>query len=381
MTTDPASSSSSSLPARLERGDRIPELGWIGARGQPVALTQSVHAGRLSVLFVCSSVAAPAAGRALSEVRALYDRLSALGVQVFAVTSDPVGDIGAWAAGLGLPFPIVCDAAFGLGRMLGLDPGDTGAADGFALAVVDRNQRLAEIVNPDGAGTPAARALALCEKLSAAMQPTVVTMQAPVLIVPNVLDPEHCARLVRHWETGQRFEGGVANSEVGRNVPVGRIKVREDVVLPDLGPEAQALFAAFRRRLFPEVRKAFNFRITRAESLRLGCYAADDGGHFTLHRDDTTPYTAHRRFAMSLNLNTGAYDGGYLCFPEYGAHQYSVDTGGAVVFSCSLLHEATRITRGRRFVLLGFFYGEAEQALRDRLAAQRQKEEAPARSM
>ncbi len=43
-----------------------------------------------------------------------------------------------------------------------------------------------------------------------------------------------------------------------------------------------------------------------------------------------------------------------------------------MVFSCSLLHEATRVTAGRRFVLLGFFYGEAEQVLRDRIAAERE---------
>ncbi|MCH8998765.1 MAG: 2OG-Fe(II) oxygenase, partial [Proteobacteria bacterium] len=57
--------------------------------------------------------------------------------------------------------------------------------------------------------------------------------------------------------------------------------------------------------------------------------------------------------------------------PEYGPQLYQPEVGGAVVFSCSLLHEATRVTSGRRFVLLGFFYGEAEQALRDRIAAER----------
>ncbi|MCZ6448150.1 MAG: 2OG-Fe(II) oxygenase, partial [Alphaproteobacteria bacterium] len=57
---------------------------------------------------------------------------------------------------------------------------------------------------------------------------------------------------------------------------------------------------------------------------------------------------------------------------EYGAQLYQPEVGAAVVFSCALLHEATRVTSGRRFVLLGFFYGEAEQAIRDRIAAQRE---------
>ena len=117
-------------------------------------------------------------------------------------------------------------------------------------------------------------------------------------------------------------------------------------------------------------RRRHNFRVTRAETLRLGCYDAADGGRFVRHRDDTTPYTAHRRFAMSLNLNTGDYEGGYLRFSEYGPQLYEPAAGAALVFSCSLLHEATRVVSGRRFVLLGFFYGEAEQALRERIHAQ-----------
>ena len=36
-----------------------------------------------------------------------------------------------------------------------------------------------------------------------------------------------------------------------------------------------------------------------------------------------------------------------------------------MIFSCSLLHEATDVTAGRRFVLLSFFYGEKEAKMRE----------------
>ena len=68
--------------------------------------------------------------------------------------------------------------------------------------------------------------------------------------------------------------------------------------------------------------------------------------------------------AMTLNLNTEAYDGGHLRFPEYGSTLYRPDTGEAVIFSCSLLHEAMPVTQGRRFALLTFFYGDAEAKIR-----------------
>ena len=66
------------------------------------------------------------------------------------------------------------------------------------------------------------------------------------------------------------------------------------------------------------------------------------------------PSLKDRRFALTLNLNTEEYEGGELIFPEYGPHKYRPSSGGAVVFSCSLLHEALPVTKGRRFALLTF---------------------------
>lgn len=73
---------------------------------------------------------------------------------------------------------------------------------------------------------------------------------------------------------------------------------------------------------------------------------------------------------MSLALSTGEYEGGFVRFPEYGPQLFRAGTGSAVVFSVSMLHEVTKVTSGRRFILLGFFYGEAEEALRQRINAE-----------
>ena len=116
--------------------------------------------------------------------------------------------------------------------------------------------------------------------------------------------------------------------------------------------------------MIPDLQQAFNYNATRFEDFRIACYDASRGGYFRPHRDNTTEGTAHRRFAMSLLLNDD-YEGGHLRFPEHSVHQYRPKAGSAVVFSCSLLHEATDVTAGRRFVLLSFFYGEAEARRRE----------------
>jgi predicted 2-oxoglutarate/Fe(II)-dependent dioxygenase YbiX len=117
-------------------------------------------------------------------------------------------------------------------------------------------------------------------------------------------------------------------------------------------------------RLVPEVHKAFQFQATRIERYLVACYEAQTGRHFRPHRDNTTKGTAHRRFAVSIVLNAGEFTGGHLAFPEFGRMLYAPPLGGAVVFSYSLLHEATPVTRGRRSVFLPFLYDEAAARIR-----------------
>src|SRR5204863_501301 len=88
--------------------------------------------------------------------------------------------------------------------------------------------------------------------------------------------------------------------------------------------------------------------VTRTERLLVSCYDAGDGGVFHPHRDNTTQGTAHRRFACSINLNAD-FEGGDLRFAEYGPATYRPPPGGAVVFSCALMHEATQDARGMRW--------------------------------
>ena len=81
----------------------------------------------------------------------------------------------------------------------------------------------------------------------------------------------------------------------------------------------------------------------------------NSGGRFGRHRDNTSSYTAHRQFALSLNLNPDEeYAGGELRFPEFGRELYRPVAGGALVFSSSLLHEVVPLTRGRRFGVFTF---------------------------
>ena len=72
----------------------------------------------------------------------------------------------------------------------------------------------------------------------------------------------------------------------------------------------------------------------------------------------------HRRFAVSINLNHD-FEGGQVSSPEYGSRSYKAPPGGAVVFSCPLLHAVSKVTSGRRYAFLPFLYDEAAAAIRE----------------
>lgn len=56
--------------------------------------------------------------------------------------------------------------------------------------------------------------------------------------------------------------------------------------------------------------------------------------------------TAHRRFAMSLDLNSGTCAGDTLRFPEFVTDSHKPAAGGCAIFCCDLLH-ALPVTAGQ----------------------------------
>jgi len=189
---------------------------------------------------------------------------------------------------------------------------------------------------------------------------------APVVAVPDVLEPEICRQLIDLYEADGGEESGFMRDVGGMTKLLldPNHKVRRDYLVEDT-TLARALNLRIMHRLLPMVKRAFQFQATRVERLLVGCYEAETGGHFRAHRDDTSKGTAHRRFAVTINLNAGDYEGGDLMFPEYGPRTYRAPTGGAVVFSCSLLHQAMPVTKGRRFAFLPFLYDDQGAKLRE----------------
>lgn len=347
----------------LTAGEPAP---WFHCRtGRRARFAFDTVAGRHIVLCFFGSAGEPRAARYLEGIGAMRGRFDDESLAFFGVSTDPADEAQGHIA----------DAVSGIRYFRDFDREVSrayGALDAAAsyrpiTYVLDPALRvLAALPFTGSPETDLATLRTVLDKLPTAAPPAPAAPHAPVLVVPRVFERELCRRLVAYYEARGGRPSGFMRDVEGRTVELSdpAHKRRRDCVVED-----RALVRACRlrihARLVPEIAKAFQFKATRIERDIVACYDAADAGHFRAHRDNTTLGTAHRRFAVSLFLNTGAYEGGYLRFPEYGSALYGAPVGGAVVFSCSLLHEATPVARGRRYMFLPFLYDDAAARVRE----------------
>jgi predicted 2-oxoglutarate/Fe(II)-dependent dioxygenase YbiX len=288
----------------------------------------------------------------------------------FGVSTDPDDEAQQRVRQLVPGFRLFWDFDGAVSRLYGAA---TQAADGSAIyrahtLVLDRRLRVLAVFPFEGPPEQhVPRLLEVLDQLPPLDGDSPEVVHAPVLIVPRVFEPELCRTLMRYYDERGGQESGFMRDVAGQTRAIHDYgtKRRRDQEISD-EPLRRGCMARVHDRLVPEVYKAFQFRATRIERYIVACYDAETGGYFRAHRDNTTKATAHRKFACSLNLNTGAYEGGGVRFPEFSQEAYSPPAGGAVVFSCSLLHEATPVTKGKRYVFLPFLYDEEGAKIRDR---------------
>ncbi|MFN3822424.1 MAG: 2OG-Fe(II) oxygenase [Pseudorhodobacter sp.] len=324
-------------------------------------------AGRWLVLCFFHSAALPQARAALTAAREMSGFFDDQKACFFGISTDPADETEARVGNHVPGYRILWDADLTVSRAYGAADMDSPDGPRRALwVVIDPTMRVVDVIPFAPDGSDIARLGACLDALPPPDRFAGLPLQAPILYLPRVFEPDFCARLIDLYETQGGEISGFMRQIDGKTVGVNdpRHKSRRDVNIED-----QALISELQgrilRRVVPEIAKVHQFHVTRMERYLVACYDAEEGGHFGAHRDNTTAGTAHRRFAVSVNLNDD-FDGGEVSFPEYGPQSFKAPAGGAVVFSCSLLHAVSRVTRGRRFVFLPFLYDDAAAAIRDR---------------
>jgi predicted 2-oxoglutarate/Fe(II)-dependent dioxygenase YbiX/peroxiredoxin len=358
----------------LAPGDRCPNFVLPDAKGEFRAFYERVHGRPTALLFVPATDPAT-----LDAFAAAAGRFEAAGQDLIAVMGGDVVAAQQAVARCDARFPILADPKGSVTR------GYAGSArlnpQYAACYLMDANQRLLARHSVDllVGDTLADWSLRLLAQMAPSERAERRGQGAPILMLPLVLDPHMCRALIERWER-QHEEGLVTSVIDGREVTRvhDALKRRRDHAIQDPAV-LKGLAATIGRRLAPELVKAFHFESFRFDRFNVTCYDSERGDYFRAHRDNESASTSDRRFAVTLNLND-EYEGGELVFPEYGPHRYAPPAGGAVVFSCSLLHEALPVTKGRRFTLLTFLSAPAPQAAATAPAGARAAPSQPARA-
>jgi len=358
------------VAARIKPGDPAP---WFHQRtpANP-RYTFDTAAGRHIALCFFGSAGDARAQAALKAVLARPDLFDDHHAAFFAVSNDPSDETAGRLTNRVPGFRVFWDFDLTIARLYGAAPKSahppTVPLSRFWV-LLDPTLRVIAVIPFRDDGGDTAEFLSLVENLPPAARFAGIDLQAPILYLPRVFEPELCRELIGLYDANGGSESGFMREIDGRTMGVSdpNHKRRKDFNIADTKLIA-GLQARFMRRVVPEIAKVHQFKVTRMERYIVSCYAAEDGGHFAAHRDNTTLGTAHRRFAVSVNLNDG-FDGGEVSFPEYGPRGFKAPPGGAVVFSCSLLHKVSRVTRGRRYAFLPFLYDDEAARLRESNAA------------
>jgi len=352
----------------LMKGDPAP---WFTQRsfGNP-NFSFSTAAGRYIVLSFLGSAADDQSRTAIAAVMTNTEFFNDARGSFFGVSNDPKDETERRLSNRYPGYRFLWDFDGKVSKLYGSVARDADMGKGSVTirrqwVVLDPTLRVMKVIPFAPDRTDVKELLAYIDSLPAPELFAGFKVHAPVLVLPNVFEAELCRELVNVHDTIGGEESGFMREVDGKTTLLldHQHKRRKDVLLEDV-ELIKTIRQRFLRRVAPEISKAYQFNVTRMERYLVACYAAEDGAHFQAHRDNTTKGTAHRRFAVTINLND-AFEGGELSFPEYGPTGIKPPIGCAVVFSCSILHAVSKARSGRRYAFLPFLYDDAAAKIRE----------------
>jgi peroxiredoxin len=326
--------------------------------GRRLTLADDHLSGQYLLLVMIGDPDSDGVSPLLKGLAALEPRLDAANATLLVVSaSTDAARNKQLKRATGFPWPIASDPSGAIFASYGMHLGTDRQT---RLVLITPYRQIRAWFDPDkDAGATLETIMNLMENAQAAEELRWSPPHAPILIVPNVLTPEECGKLVESVETDTPFM--VRQPRPGE-IP-GNYKIpvydhhrqdRIDLIIKDHNTLAFLDDRIF-SRVTPMIKKAFAYDVTRREDLHIARYVGRRDGINMGHRDNTEPPGAHRRFALSMSLNDD-YEGGEITFAEFSPKGYRVPAGTAMVFSSSLLHEVQETTSGVRYNLISHLF-------------------------
>jgi peroxiredoxin len=311
-------------PARLLPGDRMPNFRLPG----PDNVSREFYAlmkGRPALLVLAANTARQDQWDEVKALAAALPDFEAAGLDLFIVSNDGVDSVA--MVSKTVPAPAVWFADIQGMVNIGIRGAAKFEMTGLLSFLIDADQRVVALRGLEPGH--AAWALATLWELPQP-EPLLLSVSAPVLTMPAVLDGKHCERLLEQLEAGGAGAYGSAIEDGALASEIGQVMLR---------------------RVGPEVEKVFDFEDIVIEEVKVRRDVADADASIERRHDIVDIVGRERHFTLFLELDADGYEGGGFAFPEYGPHVYRPRTGGALIYSAALLAELRPPVAGRRSLL------------------------------
>ncbi len=261
------------------RGDPAPSFRQRTTRNPAYAFDTT--AGRYIVLCFLGRASDAHGAAAIAAVQTRPDFFNDDTGCFFGVSIDPADEAGTDVVDVLPGYRYFWDHDRRVSTLYGASPtGDTpGQGDGIPYrrfwVLIDPTLRVMEVIPFQADRSDIDRMLTTLDRLPPPGRFAGIELQAPIIFLPNVLEPDLCQALIRRYETEGGEESGFMREQDGRTVAVSdhSHKRRRDCQINDR-ETVSALQARFLRRVVPEIAKIHQFHVTRMERYIVSCYAA-----------------------------------------------------------------------------------------------------------
>lgn len=167
----------------------------------------------------------------------------------------------------------------------------------------------------------------------------------------SILSPMECKQIVGKF--GHSFkEGGIQGNKVDTQVR----NAQAIAIGIDNGKELYENLLPIVLKINQEMWK---YKLDNHDHIQLLKYTP--GGHYEWHMDMGPGNHATRKLSFIVGLSpTNKYEGGEIVLkagPEEVSHK--IEQGKMLIFPSFILHKVTPVTKGERYVLVGWLRGEA----------------------
>jgi predicted 2-oxoglutarate/Fe(II)-dependent dioxygenase YbiX/predicted esterase YcpF (UPF0227 family) len=168
-------------------------------------------------------------------------------------------------------------------------------------------------------------------------------------IYNNILSDDNISYILNNIDTSQYHSG-----RVGNRINLKQ-KIRKDLFIKD-NSLLKYIDDTFYDKMYHDIQTNFS-NIKYRERWKIGFYDNEDAGFYNLHTDTAGDTKYRVSSAVAMLSSADDYEGGELHFPDLNK-KFKLDKGDVIVFKSSLLHGVHPITKGKRHVLISFFFDD-----------------------